>query len=259
MILTIDVGNTNIALGAVLNARVAFVSRLATDRSRTADEYAVLLRLVSEQYGFDISAAQGAIICSVAPRLTPVIKEAVRMATGVSALIVGPGVKTGLNIRIDDPSELGGDFVAAAVAAAESYRLPCVTIDMGTATSLGVLDKSGSHIGVIICPGVAVSQEALVTGASRLPRVGIEPPSNIIGRNTEASMKSGLIYGTAAMLDGLIARIEEELGERVSVVVSGDPAAKIIPYCKRTDIVIDNELIMRGLFSIFNKNRNMIT
>lgn len=255
MVLALDIGNTNIAMGAVEDGQVVFLCHLATDKTRSADEYAALFQLITAQRGFTLSSCDGAIICSVVPQLTPVMREAVRLSAGINALVVGPGVKTGLNIRIDDPSELGSDFVAAAVSAVSTYPLPCITIDMGTATSLGVLDKTGAHIGVVICPGVTVSQEALAAGTSQLPHVGTDAPPRVIGRSTEASMKSGLVHGTAAMLDGLIERIEEELGERASVVASGDLAEGIIPHCRRKDIVVDNELLMRGLWMIFNKNK----
>lgn len=255
MILALDIGNTNIVLGGVEDGRALFVCRLSTAKTRTDDEYAALLRLVAEQAGADLKKAEGAIIASVVPQLNSVLFRAVKTASGKEAVILGPGVKTGLNIRIEDPSELGGDFVAAAVAAGASYHLPCITVDMGTATAIGVIDKKGCYIGGVICPGVMLGHDALAAGTSQLPHVSPVAPAQVIGKDTEACMKSGLVFGTAAMLDGLIERIETELGETVSVVATGDWADNIVPYCRRKDIIVDRELVMRGLWMIFSKNR----
>ena len=255
MVLTLDIGNTYITMGVVDTDRTVFSARLSTARNRTADEYAVLLRLVAQQYDFSLHTAEGAILSSVVPQLTPVLREAVRTASGLTPLVVGPGVKSGLNIRIDDPSELGADFVAAAVAACAAYPLPCITIDMGTATALGVLDGNGTYIGGAISPGVMVSLDALAAATSQLPLVSLEAPHAPIGRSTASCMKSGLVFGTAAMLDGLISRFEEQLGSAASVVATGDWAEAIIPHCRREGIVIDQELVMRGLWLIWNKNK----
>jgi len=255
MVLTLDVGNTNIMIAAMRDGRADLTFSLSTVKNRTADEYAAMLKLVTRQHGIDPHSAEGAAVASVVPHLTPVIREAVRIATGKWPLVLGPGVRTGLNIRTDNPSELGADFVAAAVAAASSFSLPCVTIDMGTATTLGILDKGGNYIGTVICPGIAVSQEILATKTSQLPHVSPEAPRKVIGTNTEECIRSGIMHGTAAQLDGLIVKIEEELGETVSVVATGDFADIVIPLCRRRDIVIDPELVMRGLWIIYNKNK----
>jgi type III pantothenate kinase len=255
MVLTLDIGNTNISMGAVDEDGIIFSGRLSAVKSRSTDEYAVLLRLIADQHGFDLRAVEGAIISSVVPQLTPVLRDAVKFAAGKTPLVVGPGVKSGLNIRIDDPAELGADFVAAAVAACASYPLPCITIDMGTATALGVLDGNGTYIGGAISPGVMVSLDALAAGTSQLPHVSLEAPAAAIGRSTVSCMKSGLVFGTAAMLDGLIDRFEEQLGQTASVVATGDWAEVIIPHCRRNDILIDPELNMRGLWLIWNKNK----
>ena len=254
MVLTLDIGNTNIVVAGVTDGKADFIFRLSSSVSRTADEYSVLISQMASQLGFNPKAADGAIISSVVPGLTSVIRQAVETASGIKPLVVGPGVKTGLNIRIDDPSELGADFVAAAVAAIERYPLPCVTIDMGTATAIGVIDKSGSYIGGVIAPGLMVSQNALARGASQLPHVSTDAPGKIIGKNTKACMQSGLVHGSASMLDGLLDRIEDELGCVVSVVASGDWAANVIPHCRREGIALDPELVMRGLWLIYKKN-----
>lgn len=254
MILTLDVSNSNIIFGGLTEGKAEFICRLSSSGARTADEYAVLLRLVARHRGFDLGRIQGAIMSSVVPPLTPVIMEAVKAASGHTPMLVGPGIRTGLNIRIDDPNALGGDFVASAVAALSDYPLPCVTIDMSTATSIGVLDKRGNYIGGAICPGILVSQRALTSVTSQLPKVSIEVPSNIIGRDTAESMRTGLVFGAAAMLEGLLDRIEEELGDPISVVATGDWAPLITPLCRRHQIVVDETLLMRGLWMIYHKN-----
>ena len=254
MILALDIGNTCIIVGGMDCGRAVFSFRLSTDLARTADEYAVLISFSAAQRQVDLKDAEGAIISSVVPQLTGVLFEVVRGLIGKAPLIVGPGVKTGLRIRIDDPGELGADFVAAAVAALESYPLPCVTIDMSTATAIGVLDADGNYIGGVIAPGMVVSGNALARRTAQLPNVYVQPPQTVIGRNTADSMRSGLVYGTAAMIDGLLDRIEEELGKPISVVATGDQAENIAPFCRRK-IAFENDLLMRGLWLIYQKNR----
>lgn len=254
MILTFDIGNANIVMCCVENGerRCRFV--LSTNKTRTADEYSVVMGLLAKKNGIDLSAAAGSIIASVVPQLTGVVAAAVQSCTGAYPLIVGPGIKSGLNIRMDTPTELGGDLVAAGVAAVERYPLPCIVIDMGTATAVGVIDGHGSYIGGLICPGVSLSQNSLAQNASQLPDVSLEKPKNVIGKNTRDGMRSGLVYGTAAMLDGVIARVEQELGQHCSVVLTGDSAYEILPCCTRGDIVLDEDLVMQGLWSIYCRN-----
>ncbi|MCD7786238.1 MAG: type III pantothenate kinase [Oscillospiraceae bacterium] len=258
MILTIDIGNSSTVVCCVENGarRARFV--LASDAGRTADEYAALLGLLADRESIALSGISGAIIASVVPQLTPALCGAVERTTGCQSLIVGPGVKNGLNIRMEDPAELGGDLVAAAVAALERYRLPCILVDMGTATAIGVIDDQGSYIGGLICPGVALGRSSLSNGASQLADVSLEAPKHVIGRNTRDSIQSGLLYGAAAMLDGIITRVESELGQPGTVVVTGDGARDIVPRCYHNNIFIDDDLIMRGLWSIYRKNRDAV-
>ena len=257
MILALDVGNTNIAFGGMVEGRAVFRAKLGVSRARTPDEYAIMLKLAAEIRGGNLADTTGSIISCVVPELTSIIAEAVRIATGGSPLIVGPGVKTGLNIKIDDPNELGGDFVAAAVASVHDYALPCVMVHMGTATALSVLDGKGNYLGGSICPGVMTSQSALAAQTSKLKYVSIEKPLRAIGRSTVESLKSGLVTGTAAIIDGLITRFEAELGESVSVVATGEWAQVVIPECLRKDVVIDEDLLLRGLYMIYVKNRKI--
>jgi len=257
MILTVDINNANVVFSLMENGRVLFISHLSSDKSRTADEYAVLLEWAFRQHNFNIKDVEGSIISSVVPPLTATIKDAVIIVTDSSPLIIGPGVKTGLNIRLDDPTELGGDFVCGAVAAISEYSMPCVIIELGTAIAMGILDKFGNYVGGIICPGPMVSQEALAHGAAMLSNVSITAPPQVICKSTVSCTQSGIVHGSAAMIDGLLSRVESELGESVSVVVTGDWADTIIPYCKREGMIMDKELTMHGLWLIYKKNRRV--
>lgn len=255
MILTVDINNANVVFSVMEDGKVLFISRLSSDKSRTADEYAVLLEWAFRLHDFNIKNVEGSIISSVVPPLTATIKDAVMTVTGSIPLIIGPGVKTGLNIRLDDPTELGGDFVCGAVAAIAEYPMPCVIIELGTAIAMGILDNHGNYVGGIICPGPMVSQEALARGAAMLSNVSITAPPQVICKSTNTCAQSGIVHGSAAMIDGLISRVEAELGESVSVVVTGDWADTIIPYCKRENMITDKELTMHGLWLIYKKNR----
>ena len=256
MILTLDIGNASVTVCCVEGGRRLFRFQLSSDKNRTTDEYAAYMTLLAGSGGVDLTRAAGAIIASVVPQLTAVLAPAVQRCTGRTPLIVGPGVRSGLNIRMDDPTELGGDLAAAAVAAAERYPLPCIIVDMGTATAVGVIDERGRYIGGLICPGVGLSQSSLARSASQLPDVSLEKPKHIIGKNTRDSMRSGLIHGAAAMLDGVLERVESELGRpAASVVVTGESAGVIVPNCRRSGISIDEDLVMYGLWSIWCRNR----
>ena len=257
MILTIDIGNASLVFCCVENGEKVCRFVMSADKNRTADECAAMMRLLAFHNGVELSAVAGTIIASVVPQLTGVTALAVERCTGQRPLIVGPGVKTGLNIRMDAPTELGGDLVAAAVAAVERYPRPCILIDMGTATAVGVIDGSGCYVGGLICPGVSLSQYSLARSASQLPDVSLDKPKRVIGKNTRDSLQSGIIHGTAAMLDGVIDRVEEELGSRAAAVVAtGINAELILPCCKRQDLVRDDDLVMHGLWSIWRKNRD---
>jgi type III pantothenate kinase len=255
MILAIDVGNTNIVLGGVDRDKIHFIARISTNRDRTADEYTIDFKHIMEIYGVTRGDVEGAIISSVVPPLVSPLKTAAERFTGQSPLIVGPGVKTGLNIRIDDPGQLGSDMVVTAVATLAKYPLPQIVVDMGTATTISVIDKDGYFIGGQIVPGVRISHDALASHTSLLTKVSLEAPSRVIGRGTIECLQSGLIYGNASMIDGLIQRIEDELGQKATVIATGGIAQTIIPCCTRKDIVIDNDLLVKGLWIIYDKNR----
>lgn len=254
MVLAFDIGNTNIVMGGFEGERVTFLTRFSTSLDKTEAEYVVLVKNLLEVYGVDRRDIEGSIISSVVPPLVNIIKHVMVLLTGKTPLVVGPGVKTGLNISVGDPSELGSDLVVAAVAALQKYPKPLIILDMGTATTFSVLDKKGAFLGVIIYPGVMVSFDALTERTAQLPRISFEEPSRIIGTNSPDSMQSGLIYGNAAMVDGLIERIEGELGEPATVVATGGLSGSIIPHCKK-QIICDDDLLLDGLRIIYEKNR----
>ena len=255
MILTLDIGNGGIVMCCVENGARRARFLLSSETGRTGDEYAILMEALARREGLALSAAEGCVIASVVPRLTETLVAAAMACTGKKPMVVGPGLRSGLNIRMDDPAELGGDLVAAATAAAERYPLPCAFVDLGRVTAVGVLDHTGAYIGGLICPGLHMSRDALAREASQLIDVGLSQPRRCIGKSTRESMTGGLIFGMAAMLDGVLQRIDQELGRTVSTVLTGDGAAQLLPYCLRPGLAVDEDLVMRGLFLIYQKNR----
>ena len=254
MLLAADIGNTNITLGVYNDKHLTAVSRLYTDRMKTDDQYATDLRDVLSLNDID-GSFQGAIISSVVPELTGVLRDAVFKAVGTAPMIVQSGLKTGLKILIDNPKELGADLVAGAVGAIAKYPLPCLIMDLGTATKLSVIDEDGSFLGCTITSGVGISLEALSKKTSQLPAIALEAPTRAIGTNTIDSIRSGTVLGTAAMLDGLCGVLETELGKKFkTVVATGGLASEIIPVCRRK-IVLNKTLILEGLYEIYRKNR----
>lgn len=253
MLLTVDIGNTNITLGAYDNNMLSFTARLATEQKKTDDQYAVELKNLFSLYGIDSEEIEDAIISSVVPSVGKSISRAVSKLCHIVPLILGPGVKTGLNIKIDNPAQLGADLVAGAVGALENYTMPCVIIDMGTASTVSVLDKNGAFLGGVIAAGVRLTLKALAENTAQLPSINIEAPECVIGRNTVESMQSGLVYGAAAMIDGLLERIEAELGEAPTVVATGGLSKEIITHCKK-NIIYNENLLLEGLRAIYEKN-----
>ena len=254
MILAIDAGNTNIVCGVLDREEICRSWKLSADRFRTADEYSVILRGLLTAQNVDPGALEGAILSSVVPALKRTLADAAGMITGKDCLIVGPGLKNGLQIRIDDPAQLGGDQAAAAVAAVEQYPLPLIVFVMNTATTVSVIDGRGAYLGGMIMPGVQLGMEALAARTSQLPQVSLdERPARLIGTNTVDCMESGCIYGSAAAIDGIIDRVTEELGKETHVVATGDMAEWIVPYC-RHEVPYDRSLILKGLRSIYYRN-----
>ena len=254
MILAVDIGNTNIVLGGFGEDKVEFVERLSTNHSATALEYTVMIRTTLEINGISPEAFEGAILSSVVPTITDSVKKAVERATGKTPLVLGPGIRTGLNIRLDNPAQLGSDRVADAVGAITYYPCPLIIVDMGTATTISAIDKDRNFLGGMIIPGLQVSLDSLVNRTSQLPKISLDAPEKVIGRNTVDCMKSGIIRYTASGIDGVIDKIEKEIGEPCTVVSTGGLANIIIPYCER-DIIIDEGLLLKGLMTIYNKNK----
>ena len=255
MLLAIDIGNSNVVIGCLNdNNETVKLFRMVTDLKKTEDEYAAGIETILRYNGFTGDCFHGAIICSVVPPLTEIFRSAVEQITGCRALVVGTGVKTGLNIMIENPASLGSDIVAASVAAMQEFPLPVIVIDMGTATTITVVDKGNQFKGGAIVPGVALSINALSSGTSLLQKVPIEAPKKCINTGTTESMQSGAVFGTAALLDGMIDRFEAELGCKTSVVATGGIAAKIVPHCTHK-IGYDENLLLRGLGMIYKKNQ----
>ena len=256
MILAIDMGNTNIVIGCVDEEKVLFEERLATDLSKTELEYVVIFKTVLELYGIEKEKVTGAIISSVVPQLVNIIKSAVYKLIKVEPMVVGPGVKTGLNILMDEPRRVGSDLIVDAVAAINNYGTPLIVIDMGTATTMSVIDRKGNYIGGVIMPGIKVSVDSLVSRTAQLQRISLDAPDKVIGKNTINCMKSGVIYGNASCIDGMIDRLAEEMGEGLSdikVVATGGLARVILLQC-RHNIIQDDELLLKGLKIIYDKN-----
>ena len=254
MILTIDIGNSNIVLGAVEEDRIAFEARLRTDATKTSDEYCIDLKMILEVYGLRAADIEGSIIASVVPQVLNSMQTAVKKLTGKTALVVGPGLKTGLNIKIENPAQTGADLVVGCVAALREHKSPLIVVDMGTATTMVVLDESGALIGGCICPGVKISMDALTERTALLPGLQLDQPRKAIGRNTIDCMRSGIMMGSACMLDGMIERMEEELGSKCTVIATGGIARFVLPMCKK-DILYDKDLLIKGLAALYRDNK----
>ena len=253
MILAVDIGNTNIVMGCFETDTILFRERISTNQLATELEYASIMRTALDMHSLDAQNIKGAIISSVVPSITATVRKAIEKLTGVTAMIVGPGVKTGLSIMIDNPASLGSDQAVDAAAAIKEYKAPIIIIDMGTATTMSVIDKKKNYLGGVIMTGMAVSSDALTKRTSQLPKIAFETPKRVIGTNTVDCMKSGIMYSTACSIDGLIERMEEELGESCTVIATGGLASLIVPLCKR-NIILDEDLLLKGLMVIYNKN-----
>lgn len=253
MILAVDIGNTNIVIGCCDDNKILFIERLSTKHSDTELEYAIAFKNVLELYGICAEEICGGIISSVVPALTNVIKNSIYKIIDKDVMVVGPGIKTGLSILIDNPAQLGSDLVVDAVAGINEYPLPLIIIDMGTATTVSVVDEDERYLGTMIIPGMGVSLDSLVSRTSQLSKINLDSPKNIIGKNTVEAMKSGILYSNASAIDGIIDRIQEEIGKKATVVATGGLAGSVVPLCKR-EIILDDELLLKGLMIIYNKN-----
>lgn len=253
MILTVDVGNSNIVLGGIRGEEIVFEARLRTDTTKTSDEYCIDLKMILDVYHVKSDEIEGSIIASVVPQVLNSMKTAVVKLTGKVPMVVGPGLKTGLNIAIDNPSQAGADLVVGCVAALREHKAPMIIVDMGTATTMIVVDKNSSMIGGCIMPGVKISMDALTARTALLPGLQLDQPKRAIGRNTIDCMRSGLMLGAACMIDGMIDRMEEELGYETTVIATGGIAKFVLPMC-RHGIIYDKDLLLKGLAALYREN-----
>lgn len=254
MILTIDIGNSNIVLGGVEGEEIRFEARLRTDATKTSDEYCIDVKMILEVHGLQTKDIEGTIIASVVPQVLNSMQTAVKKLTSKAALVVGPGLKTGLNIAIDNPAQAGADLVVGCVAALREHTAPMIVVDMGTATTLIVVDKNSAMVGGSIMPGVKISMDALTGRTALLPGLQLDQPKKAIGRNTIDCMRSGIMLGAACMIDGMIERMEEELGYSTTVIATGGIAKFVVPMCRKT-IIYDKDLIVKGLAALYRDNQ----
>ena len=254
MLLAIDIGNTNLVIGCIEDDKILFKARIATDRTRTSDQYGVEIKNMIEAFGVHVQDIDDCIISSVVPPVFNSVRTGVIKVIGKQPMVVGPGLKTGLNIHVDVPSQVGSDRIVIAVAALAEYKAPLILMDLGTATTMDVVAPENRYMGGIIFPGVKVSLDALTSRAAQLPAISLDKPKHVVGKNTVDCMRSGMMYGTAAMIDGLVDRIEEELGHSCTLIATGGLAQFITPLCKR-EIILEKELLLKGLNIIYKKNK----
>ena len=254
MLLAIDIGNTNIVIGVIREDEIIFKVRIATDRTRTSDQYGVEIKNMLEAFDVRREDISDCIISSVVPPVFNSVRTGVIKMIGKQPMVVGPGLKTGLDIQVDSPAQVGSDRIVIAVAALAEYQAPLILMDLGTATTVEVVEPPRTYVGGMIFPGVRISLEALTSRAAQLPGISLDKPRSVIGKNTVDCMRSGMMYGTAAMLDGIIERMEEEMGHKATVIATGGMAQFITPLCHR-QIILEKDLLLKGLNIIYKKNK----
>jgi len=254
MLLAIDIGNTNIVIGCIKDDNILFKARIATDQTRTSDQYGVEIKNMLEAFNVHREDISDCIISSVVPPVFHSVRTGVVKVIGKQPMVVGPGLKTGLNIHVEVPSQVGSDRIVIAVAALAEYEAPLILMDLGTATTIEVVEPGNTYIGGVIFPGVKISLDALTSRAAQLPGISLDKPRHVIGKNTVDCMRSGMMYGTAAMIDGIVDRIGEELGHSSTLVATGGMAQFITPLCKHK-IILEKDLLLKGLNIIYKKNK----
>ena len=253
MLLAIDIGNTNIVIGGIRDDQIVFEARIATDRIKTSDQYGVEIKNILSLFEVSVPEIEDCIISSVVPPVFNAVRTGIMKVIGKAPLVVGPGIKTGLNIQVDTPSQVGSDRIVIAVAALAEYKPPLILLDLGTATTIELVGEGNTYMGGCIIPGVRISLDALTSRTAQLPGINLDTPKKVIGKNTVDCMRSGIMHGTAAMVDGMIERVEEEYGHKTTVVATGGMAQFIVPLCKR-DIYLERDLLLKGLNIIYKKN-----
>ena len=254
MLLAIDIGNTNIVIGCIRDDEILFKARIATDHTRTSDQYGVEIKNMLEAFGICKDDIVDCIISSVVPPVFNSVKTGVVKVIGKQPMVVGPGLKTGLNIHVDVPSQVGSDRIVIAVAALAEYKAPLILMDLGTATTIEVVEPDNIYMGGVIVPGVRTSLDALISRAAQLPGISLDKPKQVIGKNTVDCMRSGMMYGTAAMIDGIVDRMGEELGHKSTLIATGGMAQFIAPLYKHP-IILEKDLLLKGLNIIYKKNK----
>ena len=254
MLLAIDIGNSNISIGCIREDDILFEVRIATDRARTSDQYGVEIKNMLEAFGVQLTDIHDCIISSVVPPVFNSVRTGVYKITGREPMVVRPGLKTGLNICMDTPSQVGADRIVIAVAALTKYKAPLILIDMGTATTIEVVEPENRYVGGVIIPGVRISMDALTSRTAQLPGISLDKPGKVVAKNTVACMRSGIMYGTAAMLDGMIDLIGQELGHESTIIATGGLAQFVIPLC-RHEILLEKDLLLRGLYTLYKMNQ----
>ena len=253
MLLAIDIGNTNITIGGIKDDQIVFEARIATDRIKTSDQYGADIKNMLNLFDVKVEDIKDCIIASVVPPVFNAVRTGAVKAIGKQPMVVGPGIKTGLNIQVDNPSQVGSDRIVIAVAALAEYKPPLALMDLGTATTIEIVDDNCTYIGGCILPGVRVSLDALTSRTSQLPGINLDQPKRVIGKNSVDCMLSGIMHGSAGMLEVLGERMEEELGYKTTVIATGGIAQFIVPLCKR-DIKLERDLLLKGLNIIYKKN-----
>ena len=253
MLLVTDIGNTNIVFGGIQDDQILFQSRIATDRGKSSDQYAIIFRKLMKAYGIDAGDICDCIISSVVPPVLNSVRTGLQKILGMRPMVVGPGLKTGLNIKVENPAQVGSDRIVAAVGALIEHEPPLILLDMGTATTFEVVGRGNVYLGGCIIPGVRTALDGLISNSAQLPGISLEVPPKVIGTNTVDCLRSGLLCGAAAMIDGMIEKIESELGERAKVLATGGIAPLVVPLCRR-EIQLQEDLILRGLSVIYQKN-----
>ena len=254
MLLAIDIGNTNIVIGGIRDNKIVFEARIATDHIKTSDQYGVEIKNILSLFDVKPQDIRDCIISSVVPPVFNSVRTGVVKVIGKQPMVVGPGIKTGLNIQMDTPSQVGSDRIVIAVAALAEYEPPLTLLDLGTATTIEVVGKGNTYLGGCIIPGVRISLEALTSRTAQLPGIRLDKPGKVIGKNTVDCMRSGIMYGTAAMVDGMLDRVEEELGCSTTVVATGGMAQFVVPLCRRK-IRLEKDLLLKGLNILYQKNQ----